>query len=177
MKHPASTVSNIAYIIGGTWLLLDSAAWMQDYAGIMIILLGLASGAYHWTENRWAQKADIIAIFGAFNALMAWQLSTFAGFEGYNLLLFLVSLGLSVAVGFTYEDWTHKQIGFLAVQNLMVLFVRSMMSFAAALVLFLLALIIGQNAEGFNKNSSRYDRPHAVWHWLTAGGLILLGLC
>ncbi|MDZ7658083.1 hypothetical protein [Fodinibius sp.] len=176
MKHPISTISNAAYLIAGLWLILDSSAWMQDYAGIMVMLLGIASGIYHWTDKYWAQKADIIAIFGAFNALMAWQLSTFAGFADYEVLLLLVSLALSGAIGATYRSWTHEQIGFLAIQNLMVLFVRSLGQFIPALLLYLVGLWIGQKAEHADKDSSKYDIPHAIWHLLTATAILLTGL-
>lgn len=176
MKHPISTISNLAYIVAGLWLILDGSAWMQDYAGVMVILLGVASGLYHWTEKQWAQEADIVAIFGAFNALMAWQLSTFTGFADHKILLFVVSLFLSGAIGFTYRSWYHEQIGFLAIQNLMVLFVRSLSLFFTALILYCMALSVARAAEEFDKETESYDIPHAIWHLLTATAMLMTGL-
>lgn len=176
MKHPLSTFTNIAYIIAGTAIIMAGGDWLQDVAGGFVIALGVLSAVYHATEWYWARKGDIIAIFATFNMVAAWQLAQFPGFEGYRDVLFVWALLTSLMVGLTYRKWNHEQIGALGMFNAFLLAMRSFLQFVPAMVFILVALWMGQRAEQNDKDLADYDRPHGLWHLLTAISILLLGI-
>ncbi len=178
MKHPLSTIFNITYFIAfvvGIIGAFQNSLFMQGLAAAAVLFMAVASTGYHWTETRRWQHADIIGIYAAFFLLMAWQLSTMPTFDGYDVLLIIVFAGLAVAMAFTYDDWSHTQIGMLGIINLAFLWPRAgTWIFIAATVCFLGGLAIGQWAEKFPKDTPDYDWRHALWKIPTAAGILLL---
>lgn len=178
MKHPLSTVFNIFYLIFAVAALVQAwhgTLWVKGVAAIVYLSLAVASTGYHWTERRWWQRADITTIYGTFFMAMAYQLSTYGGLEEAKWMLVICFLGLSVAMPFTYEDWSHTQIGMLGIINLFLLFPRtSWLIFGIAAGLFMGGLILGRIAERHPKESKAYDRIHAAWKPPTAAGIFLL---
>lgn len=154
---------------------IKHAAIFQAIAALAVVGLAIASTGYHWTETRRWRHADIIGIYGAFFMAMAWQLSTMPTFAGYGILLFIVFAGLTVAMAYTYHDWSHTQIGMLGIINLAFLWPRAgLWIFIAATVCFVGGLAIGQWAEKYPKDTHDYDWRHALWKIPTAAGILLL---
>lgn len=183
VAHPKSTFWNIAYIIAGFALMTLSQSFMQLASGAAVVLLGGASGWYHWTASKTSQRADILAIYGVFFIGFAWQLSANPAVAPYNWLLLLTAVGLTVAVGFTYDDWSHAQIGVMAIANIVALFIRldlvygfqwlMLAQFVVAVSLYLSGLYAARKAEWYPKNSYEYDQLHARWHRRTAAAIFL----
>lgn len=60
--------------------------------------------------------------------------------------------------------------------NAFLLAMRAFWQFVPAMVFILVALWMGQRAEQNDKDLADYDRPHALWHLLTATGILLMGI-
>jgi len=87
METPFSVITNLAYVIAGLYVLRGRriritteksgfgymhgrtrtlASWL---VGISFVLLGLASGAFHWAYEPWAQLMDERGMYLAFSVL------------------------------------------------------------------------------------------------------------
>ena len=180
MKHPVSTITNVAYMIGGVIVILENQGlWaLQDLSGLMLILLGVASMLYHWKDTWFWQKADVVMIYVAFTTAFAWQLSTFEGLAEKSGLLMVFAIVMSALFGIFRKRFDHDDIGLLAIFNLFLYWFRGgFFNFLIALIVAIIALIVGQKAETHSKNSRHYDIPHgSVWHMLTAVFMTLINL-
>jgi hypothetical protein len=71
MQEPVSTLTNLAFIAVG--LIIFRRSW---YAGIMTIVLGVASAGWHWTQQPGWQSFDLIMMYFMLISLIDYALGS-----------------------------------------------------------------------------------------------------
>jgi uncharacterized membrane protein len=86
MKEPLSTVSNLAFAVAGVAVALQETA-VAIYAGLCLCFLCYGSWMYHKTGLSFHQRLDEIAMYWAFNSIIAFKLFALFGNAPAAILL------------------------------------------------------------------------------------------
>lgn len=165
MKHFLSIITNLSYIIAG--VAVWSNAW---YVGLSLVLLGLASGWYHYAHTRISNAADIIGIYLTLNACIIYMLA------GYGVPLeYLLVGGLAVTgVMATYESKIDSML--VIPTQFLVLALLSLDQVPNYVPIFIAALLLNIPHLRMHGKAPHFfiEFTHGVWHILTAIGFYLL---
>ena len=150
--------SNIAYLLGGIYLLLNFSL----VPGIAMILLALGSYVAHVRGGKW-WVADWVGMYLTFSAVAIHNLE-------------LSWLWLITVAGIAYKWGTENYFLFAGF-----VFAGILSAYLAGvaiwlpLVLFGVGLACQRYAEAAgNHNSTRYQIFHSIWHFITAVAIVLL---
>ena len=178
MRDPKSTKTNIFYLLFGAVIIGLSVYHrrpLQCVGGVALMGLGMASMGYHSRATRFWHRADIIGIYGVFFVAFAWQLAQLSPtLFAWRWVLMGLSVGYTVAMGFTYERWSQMQIGLLAAINVSLLLVRVPWWHSAPALLALAIGLYYQRKGERHAYDAVYDNYHQRWHPLTAFAISLM---
>lgn len=161
MQQPISVGSNAIYPMAGIFW------WTVDpLVSVALIILGAASGWYHWTRHTLSQQADVGAIYLSLNAIIGYLI--FPGWAGWVF-----------AVGLSALMWVWRE-KYYSTQTIAILIGIVALAAGAADMgwLWLVAFGIGY---GFNlpflygeAKEWVVDLTHGIWHLNTGIGFFLL---
>lgn len=178
-KRTVSTITNIFYVVAGVLALIfaESINLTLGVAVGALVYLGVASGMFHWTHDRFWQKLDIHAIVVVFSMTFlhnVWRFGSVGETDAFWLTL-LAMLGLSTFVLFVREDIRHLTVGAMGLMTVTHYSAHSAINSVWVWVLFLLAVFMSFVIAGKrHEDSEVYDTAHGTWHVLTASALFLL---
>lgn len=160
MFEPISTISNVAFILFGIFVFQRS-----KYVGVVTIVLGIASGGWHWTLNSLWHTFDFGMIY-----FMLLSLINYALDSQYTVIAFLSSLGL---IGLHFILPSHLIISVIA----LVLFIALLQHYSTTRVLIIVScfvLWISTNIPYLHKWDVafwRLDVLHGISHLCAAIGI------
>ena len=185
--EPGNTASNLAYLLVGIWLLSRSrngnhAHWF----GYLAIAIALGSSIYHATNLSWGRMADWASIYGITGVMTALNLRRWRGIgTSVQVGIALSMPALMIGIVSLTPDWALTVLlvampccyieGWLAYKH------RSQILWRQ----YLLAWSLGATAvvawalddtERLCEPSRHWLSGHAVWHVLSAGFLLQMGL-
>lgn len=150
--------SNISYVIGGLYLLMN----FSPVPGAALILLGIGSFLGHVRGGKW-WVADWVGMYLTFTAIIIHNLEL--------SWLWLIPVAL-----LSYKWGTDNYIlfaMFFIVSVISAYFAK--LAIILPVMLFCVALVCQRYAEASsNHNSKRYQIFHSIWHVITLIAILLL---
>ncbi len=196
IREPENTWSNLAFILGGAWLLTQASRRRARGVGVALIATGVGSFLYHASASRTLRHLDVGAMYWLFIGTAAFAIASIrprlarwleapgTGFAaaaavaaglvtaGRNLRLAGVKpLALTTLTALTAAVLAAA-LGLTALRRRTV---RARLGAGGALALFALAVIcqVGDRPGGWLVNPEGVIQAHALWHVLSAAALVL----
>jgi hypothetical protein len=72
---PRNALSNLAYPLVGGLLYFSAPSWTSDIFALMLLVLGIGSGLYHWFKSAAANKLDHLGMYAVFLALVTYAVA------------------------------------------------------------------------------------------------------
>lgn len=160
MLEPISTISNVAFILFGLVVFKRSR-----YVGFITILLGVASGGWHWFMNPFWHAFDISMMYFMLIGLINYSLGS-----EYTKAALLASIGM---VGLYFVVPSHLIIGGMAIALFLSLF-RHYQPGRIFIIIACFALWITTNIpylHQWNIPIWRLDLLHGISHIFAALGI------
>lgn len=168
MKNPASTLSNIFYVIFGILALSETPVM-----GTLLIGLGIASAGFHWKRTDCWHKADIVMIYYVFAVIGMWL------WIGSTLGVML-GITLGMVAHCSFKDYSRYSQPIIGVLGLIVVIPYTLENGWAEMLhmlkWFAFAMLFGRLAVYFNpeEDSMQYDSLHSAWHLWSSVGIYYL---
>lgn len=177
MKEPVSTITNLAYVFVGVYAGIHAPTILHLYTGITLVLLGVASAAYHGTLHGNAQTSDEIAMYLVFTALIA-QAASVAFFPGFEPYMLAAAIMAGALLGMEWQNLSSFEVvPVLAILAVMANgFAYDWETAALATVFLATSIIVRQIGVQYALSGKRLigDTLHGIYHIIAAAGLYLL---
>lgn len=158
--------SNVAYVLAGFFTIVYTTGPLVTFCGISLIMLGLASGIFHYSGIYPAQKGDEIGIY---LVLMASLVKLIGAFPALSIIAVLCAAAYMASYHRKFSSFTTA--GILGLANFSIAFFLNWQLALASFVIFAIAIALtylGRKYPEYNEGC------HAAWHVLTAEALYLL---
>jgi hypothetical protein len=195
VREPQNTWSNLAFVIGGAFLIVTAAGRLSGSVGVALIAVGVGSFLYHASASRELRHLDVAAMYWLFLLAMILCVSTVwpasrAKLESVAAVIFgvtliaavLLTLGRNVSVAGLKPLSLHTVTVVTAAMLIlsMAQVARRLETVAAALQLLGIVTVFGIAAacQTSDRPGGRFYRPgaiiqaHAVWHVLAAATFV-----
>ncbi len=163
MWQPLSAISSLSYSLTGLLFLKR-----RPFTALVLIGLGLSSGAFHWTANSILHSTDVVFIFLLFNVIIANFL--YKGFLMPRSVLIPSVIVITVIMAYSepYINSVAVIGGQFAVLYFITRYFRKKERYAW---IFGIALIFNiPHITAFELPPLWHDITHSIWHALTAYG-------
>lgn len=184
--EPSNTWSNVAYVLAGLWILSQCRPWRDDARtaiGVVAVLLGLGSFAFHATGVRVFEVVDVSGMYLVSGLGLTFALARWLGWSPRRAMAFLVAIAvgsslLMIALG-------NDGIVVFGVEMLAVFAIEIHLRTANPpgagiwLLRAVAMLLVGLVIWTLDLRGSLCDPDnhlvtgHAVWHVLTALAVLL----
>ena len=189
VREPQNTWSNLAFVLGGAWLVARARRRTIRLTGVALLAVGVGSFLYHASASRTLRHADVASMNGLFLGTIAacvasWQPKAGEWIEGHAGKIFVVLLGAAVGVTFGRNlrlgGFKPLSLSLLTALTAAVVIVtlaecaRRRATVRAARALVCIGALFGVAAacQLTDRPGGRFFRPdwplqlHAVWHLL-----------
>jgi hypothetical protein len=195
VREPQNTWSNLAFVLGGAWLISAGFRPTTRGLGLLLIAVGIGSFLYHASATRTLRHLDVGAMYWVF--LLAALFSAAAWFErgrwlDQRIALFLLLTGIAavlLTVGRNFRVLGFKPFALdVATGTAAAILLTTLAAVAwrarsgamigrAAVTVILfgtaLACQIGDRPGGVFFSPGGLLQGHAVWHVLVAAAFVL----
>ncbi|MES2696323.1 MAG: ceramidase domain-containing protein [Verrucomicrobiota bacterium] len=191
IREPQNTWSNLAFVLGGAWLLTAAQCRSSRAAGIALTAVGVGSFLYHASASRELRHLDVGAMYWLFLLLgVVAPAGVFAAWrrrvEPRIVMITVATLGTAVALtcGRNLSIAGVKPFALttatavaatIVIASLVLIAWRSgtrsrWLAVAGTILLFAAALVcqIGDRPGGWLFNPAARLQAHALWHVLSA---------
>lgn len=195
VREPQNTWSNLAFVLGGAWLIAAGRLRMAQAVGVALIAVGIGSFLYHASASRTLRHLDVGAMYGLFLLLagLAWA-SVAAEFRRWSeayvgwivLGTALAAVGLTAGRNFAMLGVkpfsltiatgiaAAVTIGSLGVAGWRGRSGRTWAAVAGVCVLFAVALVcqLGDQPGRWLFNPGATVQAHALWHIFSGAAVV-----
>ncbi len=159
---PRNTVSNLAYLAAGVWVVTTQVVPVRWVLGAALLLLAMGSALYHATKRTWANNLDWAGMFATMSVLVVHGLFPRAP----GLALGALSVSMVVTVIYAWDKHFDLMMGGLFLAAALPAMLHGALGPVLVSVGWFLVGYLGWQCDKRRVLLGKWG--HAVWHVATA---------